>query len=88
MTATAMAALDGELADLGRARATDFVRIADEFGDDERALLARTRSFVDNEVLPVITGYWERAEFPFDLVRRMGELGLVSDGIDYPGSRR
>ena len=77
------------MADLGRARATDFVRIADEFGDDELSPpRPGTRSFVDNEVLPVITGYWERAEFPFDLVRRMGELGLVSDGIDYPGSRR
>jgi glutaryl-CoA dehydrogenase len=40
---------------------------------------------VDDEVLPVINGFWERAEFPYDLVRRMGELGLVSDGIDYPG---
>src|SRR4028119_1816401 len=29
--------------------------------------------------------FWERAEFPFELVRRMGALGLVSAGIDYPG---
>jgi glutaryl-CoA dehydrogenase len=71
--------------DVSAALGTDFVRIAAEFGDEERDYLRRTRAFVDDEVLPVINGFWERAEFPADLVRRMGELGLVSDGIDYPG---
>jgi glutaryl-CoA dehydrogenase len=61
------------------------VGIAAEFGEEEREYLRRTRAFVDNEVLPVINDYWERAEFPYGLARRMGELGLVSDGIDYPG---
>ena len=38
--------------------------------------------FVDNEVLPVINGYWERAEFPWELIKKMGALGIVGDGID------
>jgi glutaryl-CoA dehydrogenase len=71
--------------DISAARETDFVRIVDEFGDEERDYLRRTRNFVEDEVLPVINGFWERAEFPLELVRRMGELGLVSDGIDYAG---
>jgi glutaryl-CoA dehydrogenase len=71
--------------EVSTALGTDFVRIATEFGDEERDYLQRTRTFVEDEVLPVINGYWERAEFPHDLVRRMGALGLVSDGIDYPG---
>jgi glutaryl-CoA dehydrogenase len=74
--------------DVSTALETDFVRIATEFGDEERDYLRRTRAFVDDEVLPVINDFWERAEFPHDLVRRMGELGLVSDGIDYPGVPR
>jgi glutaryl-CoA dehydrogenase len=74
--------------DVSTALGTDFVRIAAEFGDEERDYLRRTRAFVDHEVLPVINGFWERAEFPVDLVRRMGELGLVSDGIDYPACPR
>ena len=43
--------------------------------------LERTRAFVDEEVLPVINGYWERAEFPWPLVEKLGELGIVGDGI-------
>ncbi len=33
--------------------------------------LTRTREFVEAEVLPVINGYWERAEFPSPLVEKM-----------------
>jgi glutaryl-CoA dehydrogenase len=71
--------------DVSAALGTDFVKIAAEFGEEERDYLQRTRSFIDNEVLPVINDYWERAEFPYELIKRMGALGLVSDGIDYPG---
>ena len=65
-------------------RPSDFLRIADEFGPDEREVLGRCRRFVDDEVLPVINGYWERAEFPVDLARRIGQLGLLGEGIDHP----
>ena len=33
-------------------------------------------------MLPVINDYWERAEFPRDLVGKLGGLGIVGDGID------
>src|SRR5206468_3017812 len=39
------------------------------------------RMFVDEEVLPVINGYWERAELPWELVHRLGELGVVGEDI-------
>jgi glutaryl-CoA dehydrogenase len=41
----------------------------------------RTRRFVDEHVLPEISGYWERAEFPGPLVEKMAGLGIVGDGI-------
>lgn len=66
---------------IGRSRGTDFFRIADQLTDEERDIWNRARHFVDDEVLPVINDYWERAEFPRELVRRLGELGLVGDGI-------
>jgi glutaryl-CoA dehydrogenase len=67
---------------LGDALETDFVRISDEFGEQEREYLDRTRAFVRDEILPVIADYWERAEFPIALARRMGELGLIGHGSD------
>jgi glutaryl-CoA dehydrogenase len=67
---------------LGRSRGTDFFRIADQLTDEERAYWRRTRDFVDDEVLPVINDYWERAEFPYALVEKMAKLGIVGDGIE------
>jgi glutaryl-CoA dehydrogenase len=66
---------------IGRSQGTDFFRIADQLTREELDYLRRTRDFVDDEVLPVINGYWERAEIPWPLIRRLGALGVVGDGI-------
>jgi glutaryl-CoA dehydrogenase len=67
---------------IGRSLGTDYFRIADQLTREERGYWRRTRDFVDEEVLPVVNGYWERAEFPWPLVGRLGKLELVGDGID------
>jgi glutaryl-CoA dehydrogenase len=66
---------------IGRSRGTDFFRIADQLSAEERAYWRRTRDFVDDEVLPVINDYWERAEFPYPLIEKLAKLGIVGDGI-------
>jgi len=66
---------------IGRAQGTDYFRIADQLSSDELDYLQRTRAFVDDEVLPVINHYWERAEFPRPLIEKMAGLGIVGDGI-------
>jgi len=68
--------------DIGLARGTDYYELREELTESELGFLDRTRRFVDDEVLPVIADYWERAEFPLDLCRRLGELELVGDGIE------
>jgi glutaryl-CoA dehydrogenase len=68
--------------DIGKALGTDYFHIRDELSEAEVDYLERARRFVEHEVLPVIGGYWERAELPWELIRRLGELGLVGDGID------
>ena len=68
--------------DIGRALGTDCFLLRSELTEDEAGYLDRTRKFVEEEVLPVMPGYWERAELPLDLARRLGELGLVGDGIE------
>jgi glutaryl-CoA dehydrogenase len=67
---------------IGRSRGTDFFRIADQLSAEERGYWRTTRDFVDDEVLPVINDYWERAEFPRPLVEKVGKLGIVGDGIE------
>jgi len=68
--------------DIGRSLSTDYFLIADQLTREELSYLRRTRDFVDDEVLPVINGYWERAEFPWPIVEKLGKLGVVGDGIE------
>jgi glutaryl-CoA dehydrogenase len=67
---------------IGESLATDYFLIADQLTREELGYLRRTREFVDNEVLPVINDYWERAEFPWPLIEKLAKLGIVGDGIE------
>ena len=55
----------------------DYYRLSDQFTDEERQTQASVREFLDAEALPHISGWWERAEFPRQLVPRLAELGLI-----------
>ena len=70
---------------LGEALATDYFLVREQFSDEEWRHFLRTREFVDEEVLPQINEYWERAEPAWPLFRRLGELGLVGDDIEGHG---
>jgi glutaryl-CoA dehydrogenase len=63
----------------GAALATDYFHIRDQFTQDEWDRFIATRRFVDEEVLPVINDYWEAAELPWPLMRRLAELGLFEE---------
>ncbi len=67
---------------IGEALGTDYFGLREPFTPQQQAYLTRTREFVDTEVLPVINGYWERAEFPWPLIEKMAGLGVVGDGIE------
>jgi glutaryl-CoA dehydrogenase len=66
---------------LGHALSTDYFFLREQLTDEQLDVLRRVRVFVDDEVLPVIGGYWERAEVPWPLIRRLGELGIVGEDI-------
>ncbi|MHA6793962.1 acyl-CoA dehydrogenase family protein [Pseudonocardia bannensis] len=67
---------------IGDALGTDYFFLREQLTERQLDYLIRTRQFVDGEVLPVINGYWERAEFPWPLVQKMAGLGIVGDGIE------
>jgi len=68
--------------DIGRSLGTDYFMIRDQLRDEEIDYLERTRAFVDEDVLPVAAGYWERADFPWELLEKMAPLAIVGDGIE------
>ena len=67
--------------DLGHSLATDYFFLREQLTVQQLEVLRRVRLFVDDEVLPVIDDYWERAELPWPLIRRLGELGVVGEDI-------
>ena len=42
----------------------------------ERDVIRKTRAFATTHVAPVICSYWERAQFPFELVPKFAELNI------------
>ena len=67
---------------------TDFYLLDEKLTDDERAIRDRLRAFCEREVTPVINDYWERAEFPFELVPKIAELQMAGgtvEGYGCPG---
>lgn len=61
---------------------TDFYLLDDLVGESEREIRERVRTFVEAEVLPVINDYWDRAEFPFELVPKLADLGIIGSTIE------
>ncbi|MFC5993701.1 acyl-CoA dehydrogenase family protein [Pseudonocardia hispaniensis] len=47
-----------------------------ELSPEQEALRATVEQFAHKEVAPVIGEYYERCEFPYDLVAKMGAMGL------------
>jgi glutaryl-CoA dehydrogenase len=60
---------------------TDYFFLKERLTPAQYDVLLRTRAFVTDEVRPVINGYWERAEFPFPLAAKLGQVGIIGDGI-------
>jgi glutaryl-CoA dehydrogenase len=67
---------------------TDFYLLDEKLTASERAVRDGLRDFCAREVTPIINGYWERAEFPFELVPKIADLNLVGgviEGYGCPG---
>jgi len=62
-------------------RPVDLIDASRLLSDEERGVRNRVREFVDREVIPTAADYWDRAEFPFELLPGLGELGLMGGTI-------
>jgi len=61
----------------------DFYDIGASLDEPDQALVAAVRAFAEEQVAPIINDYWSRAAFPFELIPRMGALGI--GGLGYHG---
>jgi glutaryl-CoA dehydrogenase len=76
------------LVDVTEHLGTDYYLVDELLTPDERAIRNRVRRFSEQEVLPIINDYWERAEFPFELVPKLAALGIAGGtarGYGCPG---
>ncbi|MDO5670159.1 MAG: acyl-CoA dehydrogenase family protein [Corynebacterium sp.] len=69
----------------------DYLLLDADFSDEQRALRDKVRAFGQEHVLPIINNYWERAEFPYEILDALADLGLAGgmiQGYGCPGLGR
>ncbi|MDN5899031.1 MAG: acyl-CoA dehydrogenase family protein [Brachybacterium sp.] len=64
----------------------DHYSLFQDVAGEDLAAWADARSLAA-EVLPQINDWWDRGEYPIELIARLGELDLLTDGLDVPGHR-
>jgi len=64
----------------------DFYNCDMHFSDKQKALRQEVRDFVEYEVLPHINPYWEKAEFPWDIARKMVDLPIIGGPLHDHGA--
>ena len=55
----------------------DFLDVDSQLGDDEIDIRDNIRRFVRERLLPEVPGWFERGEVPREIVRELGQLGLL-----------
>lgn len=60
---------------------SDFYSVDDYLNDEDRGLIRKVRGFIEAEVLPIVNEYWELADFPYQILPKMAELGIVGTAI-------
>ena len=76
------------LADVSQSLGTDYYLIEELLTDEEREVRDKVRAFADREVIPIVNDYWDKAQFPFELVPKVAELniaGTALQGYGCPG---
>uniref|UniRef100_A0A7R9VKM5 Uncharacterized protein n=1 Tax=Chlamydomonas euryale TaxID=1486919 RepID=A0A7R9VKM5_9CHLO len=65
--------------------ACDALNLQSMMSPDEQAIRKRVREYMVKEVAPVIADFWDRAEFPFQLVPGFAKLRLAGGGLQGNG---
>ncbi len=63
-------------------KGVDFLQLDDLLTDEEKLVRDTVRSFVDDNVIPIIEDHYMAGTFPDDLIQPMGELGFLGANLD------
>ncbi|MGM7778915.1 acyl-CoA dehydrogenase family protein [Arthrobacter sp. KNU-44] len=70
---------------------SDYFQLDDDLSPEEIGIRDKVRAFAEDQVLPVINEYWEKAEFPAMLLPPLAKLGItgtIIQGYGCPGMSR
>jgi glutaryl-CoA dehydrogenase len=76
------------IADVTRSLGTDYYLLEEMLSDEEHAIRDKVRAFADREVIPIINDYWEKAEFPLEIIPKLAELNVAGFTIEGYGCPR
>ncbi|MFF1876101.1 acyl-CoA dehydrogenase family protein, partial [Kitasatospora herbaricolor] len=62
--------------------ASDFYGYENLLTDREKAFIADLRTYLESEVKPVVNEYWEKAEFPHQIIEGLHRTGTI--GLGFP----
>ena len=60
----------------------DFINVNRLLSSEEREVRDKVRAFVDEKVVPTAAEYWDKAQFPFDLLPELGEIGIMGGSFE------
>ena len=69
---------------------SDFYDLESLLPEEDRTVLHSVRTFMDEQVQPVINEYWTRGQFPRHLIPEMAKLGIAGNpyqGYGCPAAR-
>ncbi|KAF3674537.1 Acyl-coenzyme A oxidase 4, peroxisomal [Capsicum annuum] len=68
--------------------ASDYYQLDDLLTPEEKAIKVKVRECMEKDIAPIMTEYWEKAEFPFEVIPKLGALhisGGTIKGYGCPG---
>ncbi|CAM3512452.1 acyl-CoA dehydrogenase family protein [Aequorivita lipolytica] len=61
----------------------DFYDLSLKLSPEQRELQIKVRNWMEDEIKPIANEYWNKAEFPFQIIPKMAELNIC--GLTYKG---
>jgi glutaryl-CoA dehydrogenase len=59
----------------------DYYQLSELLTEEEKLVQKTARQFVDERFMPIITEYHQKAEFPVDVIKQLGNLGFLGSTL-------